>query len=83
MTRVPGPYCSPAGQARSRVKVESVTARAAKAAAELLKGARAHGHKYSTVVEVAPHQSKPLALLTSNNGDIAKLCGTQARVIPL
>ncbi|TWG04163.1 hypothetical protein FHX80_112607 [Streptomyces brevispora] len=80
MTLMPGPYGSPAGQALSCVKVESVTEQAAKAAAELLKGAGVHGHKCATVAEVAPHQPKPVALLTSANDEIAKLCGNQARI---
>lgn len=72
--------------ALSRVKVEPVTEQAAKAAAELLKGAGLHGHKYaidSTVAEVALRQPKPVALLTSDGDDMTKLCGNQVRVVPL
>lgn len=71
----------------SRVKVEPVTEQAAKAAVELLKGAafaacvqvRHRRH----VTEVTLRQPKPVALLTSDSEDIAKLCGDQVRVIPL
>ncbi|WP_406117439.1 DNA-binding protein [Streptomyces anulatus] len=72
--------------ALSRVKVESVTEAAAKAAAELLKGAGLHGHKYAidaTVAEVALGQPKPVALLTSDSDDMNKLCGDQVRIISL
>ncbi|MFD6586840.1 DNA-binding protein [Streptomyces anulatus] len=70
----------------SRVKGEPVTEQAAKAAAELLKSARLHGHKYAidaTVAEVALHQAKPVALLTSDSDDMTKLCGNQVRIVPL
>ncbi|MFH9134625.1 PIN domain-containing protein [Streptomyces sp. NPDC017524] len=75
--------------ALSRVKVEPVTEQAAKAAAELLKSAGLHGHKYAidaidaTVAEVALRQTKPVALLTSDSDDMTKLCGNQVRIIPL
>lgn len=72
--------------ALSRVKVEPVTEQAAKAAAELLKGAGLHGHKYAidaTVAEVALRQPKPVAVLTSDSDDMTKLCGNQVRIIPL
>ncbi|MFH9749388.1 DNA-binding protein [Streptomyces anulatus] len=72
--------------ALSRVKVEPVTEQAAKAAAELLKGAGLQGHKYAidaTVAEVALRQPKPVALLTSDSDAMTKLCGSQVRIIPL
>ncbi|MEU3833352.1 DNA-binding protein [Streptomyces microflavus] len=72
--------------ALSRIKVEPVTEQAAKAAAELLKGAGLHGPNYAldaTVAEVALRQPKPVALLTSDSDDMAKLCGIQVRIIPL
>lgn len=72
--------------ALSRIKVEPVTEQAAKSAAELLKGAGLHGHKYAidaTVAEVALRQPKPVALLTSDSDDTTKLCGNQVRIIPL
>ncbi|MEW1549668.1 PIN domain-containing protein [Streptomyces tsukubensis] len=70
----------------SRIKVEPVTERAAKAAAELLKGAGLHGHKCAidaTVAEVALRQPGPVALLTSDSDDMKKLCGDRVRIIPL
>ncbi|MFG2587615.1 DNA-binding protein [Streptomyces sp. NPDC048438] len=72
--------------ALSRIKVEPVTEQAAKAAAELLKAAGLHGHKYAidaTVAEAALRQPKPVALLTSDSDDMTKLCGNQVRIIPL
>lgn len=70
----------------SRVEVEPVTEQAAKAAAELLRYAGLHGHKYAidaTVAEVALRQPKAVALLTSDCDDMAEICGNQVRVIPL
>ncbi|MEV0281221.1 PIN domain-containing protein [Streptomyces sp. NPDC050610] len=72
--------------ALSRIKVEPVTEQAAKAAAELLKSAGLHGHKYAidaTVAELALRQPKPVALLTSYGDDMTKLCGDQVRTISL
>ncbi|MEV7427908.1 MULTISPECIES: PIN domain-containing protein [unclassified Streptomyces] len=73
-------------RALSRIKVEPVTEQAAKAAAELLKSAGLHGHKYAidaTVAEVALRQPKPVALLTADSDGMSKLCGSQVRIIPL
>ncbi|MGV9374260.1 DNA-binding protein [Nonomuraea sp. NPDC003707] len=70
--------------ALSRVKVEPVTESAAKAAAKLLKGAGLHGHKYAidaTVAEVALRQPGPVAILTSDVDDMARLCGDRVRLI--
>ncbi|MFE9363434.1 DNA-binding protein [Streptomyces sp. NPDC006978] len=66
-----------------RVKVEPVTEQGAKAAAELLKGAGLHGHRYAMVAEVAVRQPKPVALLTFDSDDMTKICGNHVRVIPL
>ncbi|WP_248960105.1 PIN domain-containing protein [Sphaerisporangium perillae] len=68
----------------SRVKVEPVTEQAAKASAELLKSAGLHGHKYAvdaTVAEAALRQPGPVAMLTSDIDDMAKLCGGRVRLI--
>jgi hypothetical protein len=70
--------------ALSRVKVEPVTERAAKASAELLKAAGLHGHKYAidaTVAEAALRQPGPVAMLTSDVDDMARLCGDRVRII--
>ncbi len=70
--------------ALSRVKVEPVTERTAKEAAKLLKSAGLHGHKYAidaTVAEAALRQPGPVALLTSDLDDMAKLCGNRIKLI--
>ncbi|GGZ10513.1 DNA-binding protein [Streptomyces poonensis] len=70
----------------SRVKVEPVTQQTAKAAAELLKTAGLHGHKYAidaTVAEMAMRQPGPVALLTSDIDDMSRLCGDHVRLIGL
>ncbi|KUL48941.1 PIN domain-containing protein [Streptomyces antimycoticus] len=72
--------------ALSRVKVEPVTEQAAKAAAELLKSAGLHGHKYAldaTVAEAALRQLPPVAVLTSDTDDMAKLCNDRVQLIAL
>ncbi|MET7694173.1 hypothetical protein ABZT06_40490, partial [Streptomyces sp. NPDC005483] len=72
--------------ALSRVKVEPVTEAAAKAAAQLLKGAGLHGHKYAidaTVAEAALRQPGPVAVLTSDVDDMTRLCGSKVLVIGL
>ncbi|MFP8942861.1 DNA-binding protein [Streptomyces fenghuangensis] len=68
----------------SRVKVEPVTEAAAKASAQMLKTAGLHGHKYAidaTVAEVALRQPGPVAVLTSDVDDMARLCGDRVRLI--
>ncbi len=68
----------------SRVKVEPVTERAAKVSAKLLKAAGLHGHRYAidaTVAEVALRQPGPVAVLTSDVDDMARLCGDRVRLI--
>jgi hypothetical protein len=68
----------------SRVKVEPVTDAAARASAELLKAAGLHGHKHAidaTVAEVALRQPGPVAMLTSDVHDMARLCGDRVRLI--
>ncbi|MFE2425420.1 PIN domain-containing protein [Streptomyces sp. NPDC059373] len=70
----------------SRVKVEPVTERAAKAAAQLLKAAGLHGHKYAidaTVAEAALRQPGPVAILTSDIDDMVRLCGHRLRLISI
>ncbi|BAJ29833.1 MULTISPECIES: PIN domain-containing protein [Kitasatospora] len=70
----------------SRVRVESVTEPAAKTAADLLVEAGLHGHKYAidaTVAEMALRQPGPVAMLTSDVDDMAKLCGSRIRLIAI
>ncbi|MGW2930738.1 PIN domain-containing protein [Streptomyces sp. NPDC001156] len=73
-------------RALSRIKVEPVTETAAKAAAELLKEAGLHGHKYAidaTVAEAALRQPGPVAVLTSDADDMRKVCGSRVRIVAL
>ncbi|MEU7894410.1 PIN domain-containing protein [Nonomuraea sp. NPDC049152] len=68
----------------SRVRVEPVTERTAKKSASLLKAAGLHGHKYAidaTVAEMALRQRGPVAMLTSDLEDMARLCGDRVRLI--
>ncbi|WP_405365614.1 DNA-binding protein [Kitasatospora sp. NBC_00039] len=70
----------------SRVKVEAVTDQAARASAGLLKQAGLHGHKYAidaTVAEMALRQPGPVAVITSDVDDLAKLCGTRVQLIAI
>ncbi|MFD8207207.1 DNA-binding protein [Streptomyces sp. NPDC059695] len=70
----------------SQVKVEAVTEQAARAATVLLKEAGLHGHKYAidaTVAELALRQPGPVAMLTSDVDDMAKLCGNRVRLIAI
>ena len=72
--------------ALARVKVEPVTETAAKAAAQLLKGAALHGHTHAidaTVAEAALRQPGPVAILTSDVDDMTRLCGSKVRMIGL
>ncbi|MFJ7064484.1 DNA-binding protein [Streptomyces sp. NPDC101115] len=70
----------------SQVKVEAVTEQAARAAAGLLREAGLHGHKYAidaTVAELALRQPGPVAILTSDIDDMAKLCGNRVRLVAI
>ncbi|GAB3108798.1 hypothetical protein GCM10027160_07180 [Streptomyces calidiresistens] len=70
--------------ALSRLKIEPVTDQAARTAADLLKGADLHGHKYAidaTVAEAALRQPGPVAMLTSDIDDMRMLCGDRIRLI--
>lgn len=80
----PGVNISRLSWVLSRVKVEPVTAQAAKAAAKLLKEAKLHGHKHAidaTVAEAALRQPRPVAMLTSDLDDMSRLCGNQVQMI--
>ncbi|WP_246002987.1 PIN domain-containing protein [Nocardia tenerifensis] len=68
----------------SAVRVEEVSERAAKAAAELLLAAGLHGHKYAidaVIAEMALRQQVPVVVLTSDVDDMRKLCGGSVRLI--
>ncbi|GAA1588446.1 DNA-binding protein [Actinoplanes couchii] len=56
----------------------------ARSASKLLMNAGLHGHKYAidaVVAEAALRQHRPVAVLTSDIDDIAKLCGDRVRLI--
>jgi hypothetical protein len=64
------------GWTLSRVKVESVTGQGAKAAAELLKAAGLHGHKYAidaVLAVIARRQKGQVTVFTSDVDDLEKL----------
>lgn len=68
----------------SRVKVEPVTQGAAQVSVKLLKTAGLHGHRHAidaTVAEVALRQPGPVAMLTSDVDDMARLCGDRVKLI--
>ncbi|MFI1523259.1 DNA-binding protein [Kitasatospora cineracea] len=70
----------------SQVRIEPVTEHAARDSAALLKQAGLHGHKYAidaTVAEMALRQPGPVAMLTSDLDDMAKLCGDRIRLIAI
>jgi predicted nucleic acid-binding protein len=70
----------------SRVKVEPVTEQSARTAAELLKTAGLHGHKYAidaTLAEAALRQPRPVVVLTSDVDDMTRLCGGRVPIIGL
>ncbi|GLW68544.1 hypothetical protein Kpho02_08430 [Kitasatospora phosalacinea] len=70
----------------SQVRIEPVTEHAARASAALLKQAGLHGHKYAidaTVAEMALRQPGPVAMLTSDVDDMAKLCGDRIQLIAM
>ncbi|MFJ4680626.1 DNA-binding protein [Kitasatospora sp. NPDC088783] len=70
----------------SQVRIEPVTEHAARASAALLKQAGLHGHKYAidaTIAEMALRQPGPVAMLTSDTDDMAKLCGDLIRLIAI
>jgi predicted nucleic acid-binding protein len=80
----PGVNVSRLNWVLSQVKVEPVTAQAAKVSATLLKEAKLHGHKYAidaTVAEAALRQPRPVAMLTSDVDDMSRLCGNQVQMI--
>ncbi|MCX5196031.1 DNA-binding protein [Streptomyces sp. NBC_00249] len=71
-------------RALSAVKIEAVTAGAARAAAKLLKGVGLHGHEYAvdaTVAEMALRQPGPVVMLTSDVEDMRALCGDRVRLV--
>ncbi|MDX3669095.1 PIN domain-containing protein [Streptomyces europaeiscabiei] len=56
----------------------------AKAASAMLISAGLHGHKYAidaAVAEMTLRQHRPVAMLTSDIDDMAKLCGERVRLV--
>lgn len=68
----------------SGLRVVPVGDEEARAAAKLLMNAGLHGHKYAidaAVAEAALRQHRPVVMLTSDIGDMAKLCGERVRLV--
>ncbi len=68
----------------SRVRVEPVTERSARSSASLLIVANLHGHTHaidSVVAELAARQTRPVAVLTSDVGDLTRLCPDHVRIV--
>ncbi|MBW6433200.1 hypothetical protein KZ829_05515 [Actinoplanes hulinensis] len=68
----------------SGLRVIPVGEEEARAASKLLMGAGLHGHKYAidaAVAEAALRQHRPVVMLTSDIGDMAKLCGDRVRLV--
>jgi hypothetical protein len=70
----------------SMVRVEPVTKASARAAAARLIGRNLHGHAHAidaAVAEMASRQPRPVAVLTSDPGDLRRLCDEHVRVVAL
>ncbi|MFT3876987.1 MAG: hypothetical protein QM708_11285 [Propioniciclava sp.] len=68
----------------SRVRIEPVTDRSARAASALLVAAGLHGHAHAidaVVAELASRQVRPVALMTSDPGDLSRLCEGHVKVV--
>jgi predicted nucleic acid-binding protein len=67
----------------SSLRIVPVGDEEARAAAAILISAGLHGHKYAidaAVAEMALRQQRPVAMLTSDIDDMAKLCGDRVRL---
>lgn len=68
----------------SGIRMAPIGDEEAKAASDLLLSAGLHGHKYAidaVVAEMALRQQRPVAMLTSDIDDMAKLCGDRVRLV--
>lgn len=68
----------------SRLRIEPVTEEVGTAAIELLHANRLHGHKYAidaVVAATALRATKPVIVLTSDEDDLAGLCGKAVRIV--
>ncbi|MBT2384474.1 DNA-binding protein [Streptomyces sp. ISL-11] len=72
------------GWVLSGLRVVAVGDEEAKAASSLLTAVGLHGHKYAidaAVAEIALRQQRPVVMLTSDVGDMTKLCGDRVRLV--
>jgi predicted nucleic acid-binding protein len=72
--------------ALSRIHVEPVTEEVANEAIALLRDAGLHGHKYAidaALAAVTLRQRGPVAVFTSDEDNIRKLCGNRVVVVKL
>jgi predicted nucleic acid-binding protein len=70
----------------SRLRVEPVTQAAVRAAARLLLDAGLHGHAHAidaVVAELAARLTAPVALVTSDPGDMRRLCPAHVRIVAI
>lgn len=70
----------------SRLRIEPVTEEISMAAVDLLRTHRLHGHKHAidaVVASTALQAPKPVVLLTSDEDDMATLCGKTIQVVPV
>ncbi|WP_431950535.1 DNA-binding protein [Actinacidiphila sp. bgisy167] len=68
----------------SGVRIVHIGDEEAKAASAMLINAGLHGHTYAidaAVAEMALRQRRPVAMLTSDIDDMAKLCGDRVRLV--
>jgi|SRR5581483_7020563 len=68
----------------SRIRVEPLTLESARRSAALLQTCGLHGNKYAIdamVAEVALRQPAPVAVVTSDEEDLSRLCGDRVRLI--
>jgi hypothetical protein len=68
----------------SRLRIEPVSEEISMTAIDLLRTQGLHGHKYAidaVVAATAMSAVKPVLILTSDEDDMAKLCGKAVRVV--
>jgi predicted nucleic acid-binding protein len=68
----------------SRLRVEPVTEEITVYALELLRGSGLHGHKHAidaVVAATALRAIRPVIVLTSDEGDMANLCGKSVQLV--
>ncbi|MFI1730165.1 DNA-binding protein [Streptomyces acidicola] len=68
----------------SGMRIVAIGDEEAKAASAMLINTGLHGHKYAidaAVAEMALRQRRPVVMLTSDIGDMTKLCGDRVRLV--